>query len=216
MCLIKYQLVNETIIDSCIINKKDFDKVIYLEFNTNINYIFMYYPNICKMKNVRKIICAKSIGNFIFPRQLANLQKLSELIIYDGCEEFSSSTKYEWIKVNNLQFDNKIILSSSYNIDDKNQWNQIEYMNIIGIHDTSIDWCKKNLLNLPQDLKYLHMPLNSSIINNIDLLQNIPLNLQELSLAIPLKYESKNDDFIKKIINELKLPFGCICTYFFL
>ena len=164
MCLIKYQLLDEEIVEYCIINKKDFEKVIFLEFNTNINNIFMYYPNICKMKNIRKIICTKSIGNFSLPCQLANLQKLSELIIYESYKKSSSPKKYEWVTINNLRYDDKIILSPSYNIEDRNSYDQIEYMNIIGINDMSIEWCKQNFVNLPPNLKYLHMPLNSSII----------------------------------------------------
>jgi len=215
MCLIKYQLLNEEVVEDCIIDKKDFEKVIFLEFNTNINNIFMYYPNICKMTNIRKIICTKSIGNFSLPRQLANLQKLTELIIYESYEEFSSPKKYEWVVINNLRFDNKIILSPSYDIEDRDSYDQIEYMNIIGINDMSIKWCKQNFVNLPPYLKYLHMPLNSSIIENIDLLSNIPFNLEELSLAIPEEYKNKDEDYIKNLIDRLKIPFGCICTFFF-
>lgn len=216
MCLIKYQLIGKEIIDGCIINKNDFDKVIYLEFNTNINNIFLYYPNINKMLNVRKIVCTKSIGNFTLPTQLANLLKLSELIIHNSYEEFSSPQKYEWIKINNLCLNNKIIISSNYNINDTDLYYQIEYMNIIGINDMSIEWCKQNLVNLPQTLIYLHMPLNSSIINNIDLLSNIPFSLKELSLAIPTEYQYKDQNYIKKIIDKLKLPFDCVCTYFYI
>ena len=86
-----------------------------------------------------------------------------------------SPKKYEWVTINNLRYDDKIILSPSYNIEDRNSYDQIEYMNIIGINDMSIEWCKQNFVNLPPNLKYLHMPLNSSIIENIDLLSNIPL-----------------------------------------
>jgi hypothetical protein len=215
MCLIKYQLIDGPIINCPIIDKNDFSKVIYLEFNTNINNIFMYYPHIAKMTNVRKIICAKSIGKFNLPIQLANLIRLSELCVYDSYDIFSSPNRYDWININNLYLDKKIILSPTFDIDKNfDLYSKIEYMTIIGINDMSINWCKRNLVNLPENLQYLHMPINSSVLENIDFLSNLPPSLKELSLAIFLQETKKDFEYIENIINKLKIPFDCKCTYF--
>lgn len=156
----------------------------YLDISKN--YIHKINKNIHKLENLNYLNILQKNGNISqikIPNEIAGLFNLIQLKSIINAH-FKSHYEY----------DNKIIvtLSSYFNPSCLNK--NITHLNILDMYKSGYTGNFAYLDNLPENL--IHLKINPLLVK----LQNLPISLKTLSIAIKKDYD---------IENNIKLPFGC-------
>jgi hypothetical protein len=213
-------------------NKKNTDylNICCITKNNNIYYKIndipkIEYKDVIMLKNINPIILNSTCNEFKIIKKFTNVKTI--ICDYDKCFE-----------IQNFKISNEIAnfqKLSSFSIIDYYTFSSItcKLKNIIFNEKMIYFYPKSNLLNIPNNIKYLnivnnidcdyinlpnfieHLHINIININNYKI-SNLPIQLKTLTVSISsLSNNDKNNVFTKILLNT-KLPFNCqlIIDYF--
>lgn len=189
-----------------------YDTILELNFIcVDFSAFHKLFNNILKMPKLQKIVPPCPCEKFI-PNKIALMQNLNSLDFfgYDNsdykCKTYKKY-KEKFDKYNIIGYyiyKNKMLIY--YPMDNTYIPPNIKYLNITYYPEYSSKLVKI-LNNLPYNLEHLHLTIDIKDYQLDNLLSNLPISVKSVILTV---VNNQNLDKINKLLDNIKIPFGCI------